>query len=192
MRHFNPAFLIALAFPLGMVYAQQSPPPQQSQQPAHVASADATQTSIEARLGVYVFPTKGQGSEQRRTDESHCYEWAKAQTQFDPINAPTQVQAAQVTPSAQTQESGHAVRGAAAGAAIGAIAGNAGAGAAAGATAGLLRGANRRRQAQEEYAQQSAQAQQQAAQANQQLAHQQNAFKKAFGACLEGVGYTVK
>jgi len=190
MRHFISPLMIGLSLPLGLVYAQQAP-----QAPTHYAAADAAAsapTSIEQRLGVYVFPTKGQSSAQRNTDELHCYDWAKGQTQFDPINAPTQIQAQQVAPSAQSQESGHAVRGAAGGAAIGAIAGNAGAGAAAGAAAGVLRGANRRRQAAEQDAQAQAQANQQAAQANQQLAQQQGAFKKAFGACLEGSGYTVK
>ena len=77
---------------------------------------------------------------------------------------------------------GTSARGAAAGAAVGAITGSAGKGAAIGATLGAFGGARRRGAAQ-------AGAEQQA---QQQQAAMINSFKKAFAACLEGKGYTVK
>lgn len=140
-------------------------------------TASPSSASPAAQLGMYVFPAKSQDTNQQHLDELHCYDWSKQKTNFDPL-AP----AAPATASSSEPTTGRrAARGAAAGAAIGAIAGNAGAGAAAGATAGALRGMHRRNQASE----------QQAA-ADQQTAALTNDFKKAFAACLEGKGYTVK
>jgi len=156
-----------------------------------VARSSASPAS---QLGVYVFPAKGQSGEQEQLDQLHCYDWAKNQTHLDPLapaSSPTVV--ANSPPPANAPPPGHtAARGAAGGAAIGAIAGNAGAGAAIGATAGLIRGSRQQRAAQEQQA-----AQQQAAadaqqQANEQAAAQRHQFNKAFGACLDGKGYTVK
>ena len=90
----------------------------------------------------------------------------------------------------QSGPTGGAVRGAAGGAvagtAIGAIAGDAGKGAAIGATAGAMRGMKSGRQAQ---AQQNQHAQAQATATEEEI---KNSFIKAFSACLEGKGYTVK
>jgi hypothetical protein len=157
-------------------------------------------------LGVYVFPAKGQSATKQRTDEANCFAWAKTQTGFDPL-APAVPQAAAApaaqapaqpaaNPAANAPARG-AVGGAAAGAAIGAIAGNAGKGAAIGATAGVLSGAAARNQGARVAQQQQAQAsaQQQAAtqqQTAQQLAAAKAGYNKAFSACLEGKGYTVK
>ena len=130
----------------------------------------------------YVYPNKGQSSDQMEKDKYSCYKWAKGQTGFDPMQAPTAT-----APPPPTR--GGAVRGAAggaaAGAAIGAIAGDAGKGAAIGAASGGLIGGARRRQSQKE---QEQYAQQQSAQYGQ----RRGEYNRAWGACMEGKGYTVK
>lgn len=137
----------------------------------------------------FVYPTKGQNKEQQSKDESECYTWSVSQTNFDP-KKPTQ----ESVPAQQQQTTqGGAVQGAARGAALGAIggaiAGDAGKGAAIGAaTGGVGSGLrNRRQQHQQEQAQQDREAQQKA-----ELQQQQSAFNRAYSACLEGRGYTVK
>ncbi len=144
-----------------------------------------TNTSIASGLGLYVFPTKDQDAATQDADEAACYKWAKEQTGVDPINPP-QVQAEQVDRSADGTAVVGAAGGAAAGAAIGAIAGDAGKGAAIGAVLGGLRGRRAKVVGDEMEQQQNNQAA-----ANQEKAMMDN-FKKAFSACMEGKGYTVK
>ena len=136
------------------------------------------------QLGVYAFPTKNQSPDQQRADEMSCYGWAQHQTGIDPT-APV----ATVQTQSQGMD-GSAVKGAAGGAAvgtaIGAIAGDTGEGAAIGAVAGAVRG---RRKAKEAKKQQEQQAQQQA---QAQSTQSKETFNKAYGACLEGKGYSVK
>jgi Glycine zipper len=72
--------------------------------------------------------------------------------------------------------------GALGGLAIGAIAGNAGKGAAIGAVVGTMAGGRQARQSQSAQNQQAVAAQQQAL----------NTYNRAFSACLEGRGYTIK
>lgn len=136
-----------------------------------------------------IYPNKGQSAEQQEKDKFDCYSWAKGQTGFDPMQVPT---ATSAPPEQGTQQS-NAVKGAAGGALIGvtagAIAGDAGKGAAIGAATGALFGGMRRRDQQRQ--------QQQAEQqwANEQTANyanQRNNYNRAYGACLEGRGYTVK
>ena len=127
-----------------------------------------------------VYPAKGQSQSQQHADEGQCSAWAKQSTGIDPM-------AVAQTPPPQTGSSGQrvggAARGAAGGAAIGAIAGgNAGQGAAVGAVVGTMAGGRRARQ--------DAAAQQQQAQASQQGAI--NTYYRAFAACMEGRGYTIK
>jgi len=148
-------------------------------------AAKAQSKSLASSLGLYVFPAKEQSQATQDTDETACYKWAMNQTGFDPMN-PTKVQAAQVDKSADGTAVVGAAGGAAAGAAIGAIAGDAGEGAAIGAIAGALRG----RRAKVMHDQQAQQQNNQAA-ASQEKAMSDD-FKKAFSACLEGKGYTVK
>ena len=142
-------------------------------------------SSIGSSIGVYIFPGEGQDQKQQDADEVECFNWAKQQTGYDPMN-PTQVQAAQVDTSPDGAAIGGAARGAAAGAAIGAIAGDTGEGAAIGAVVGGLRGRR---------AKKGGDAQQQAANnAGAQALEQKMAddYKKAFSACIEAKGYTVK
>lgn len=131
-----------------------------------------------------IYPAKGQSAEQQQKDEAECYEWAKGQTGYDPAQATRYA----VPPSQQSaggERLGGAARGAAGGAIIGAIAGNAGKGAAIGAVGGTVLGGARQRQQQAEYDQAAAQ-QQQA------IAQQQQNYQRAYTACFEGRGYTVK
>jgi hypothetical protein len=193
------------ALPLGALlslagHAQQAAPPPPPPPPAATApaAAAAPPASLSSSLGVFVFPAKDQSSTQQSTDEGACYGWAKSQTGIDPMNISAPQAAAQPSQADASNSGGGervkgAARGAAAGAAIGAIAGDAGTGAAAGAAAGTMAGGAAKRRGQKEAAAQ--QQQQQAAAAQQQqaaIAQQKATYNKAFSACMEGKGYTVK
>lgn len=148
-------------------------------------SAQEASASISKSLGVYIFPTKNQDAKTQEADEAACYKWAMEQTGYDPLN-PTQVQAAKVNKGADGTAVVGAAGGAAAGAAIGAIAGDAGKGAAIGAVAGGLRG--RRAKVVGDQKQQAANN----AAADAKEKEMEENYKKAFSACMEGKGYTVK
>lgn len=167
------------AFINALVVAQQGPP----QQP--VAAPAANQQSLSSSLGLHAFAAKDQTPQQRQIDEAACYAWAKQDTGFDPIAAGSKAAASAYSAPPQGSGVGAAAAGAGGGAAIGAIAGDAGKGAAIGAAAGGMRGRMAQRRAQ-------AQAQQQAqAQSQTQKAGLEN-FKRAFSACMEGKGYSVR
>jgi hypothetical protein len=119
----------------------------------------------------YVYPARGQSPQQQQKDQADCQGWAIQQPGANPaaVGAP---------PPPQGQVGRTAARGAAVGAVGGAIGGNAGKGAAIGAASGALIGGVRRRD------------QQQAAQNAQ--AEANASFSRAYAACLEGRGYTVK
>ncbi|MGI9547793.1 MAG: glycine zipper family protein [Flavobacteriaceae bacterium] len=142
-------------------------------------------SSIGSSVGVFIFPAEGQDQAQQDADEFACFNWAKQQTGYDPMN-PTQVQAAEVDRSADGSAVRGAARGAAAGAAIGAIAGDTGKGAAIGAAAGGMRGRRAKVYGDE--------AQQQQNYANAEAAEAQmlEEYKRAFAVCMEAKGYTVK
>lgn len=129
-----------------------------------------------------IYPSKGQTNDQMEKDKYACYQWAKGQTGFDPMQVPTAT-------SPPPEQKGGAVRGAAGGAlvglAVGSLSGNAGKGAAIGAGAGGVIGGARRQQSKRE---QDKWAQQQA----NNYAQQRNTYNKAWSACMEGRGYTVK
>jgi len=147
--------------------------------------ATETAANIGKSIGLYVFPSKEQDQATQDADELACYKWAMEQTGYDPINPP-QIQAEQVDRSPDGTAIAGAARGAAAGAAIGAIAGDAGEGAAIGAVAGAMRG-RRAKVVGDQMEQQQNNA---AAEAKQK--ELTDGFKKAFSACMEGKGYTVK
>ena len=146
-----------------------------------------------ATLGLAVYPGSGQDAAQQAKDEDECYAWANKQTGIDPTAAPAPA-------AAVDAPKGGAVKGAARGAARGAAVGaagdddyqrdegnlDAGEGAAAGAAAGAVRGRRKQKKA-------GKQAEAQAAQTAQaQDASKKDTFKKSWGACLEGRGYSVK
>lgn len=130
-----------------------------------------------------IYPAKGQSAQQQASDDGACMAWAKQTTGIDPI---TVAQTPPPAPSGPATGGGERVSGAARGAlgglAIGAIAGDAGKGAAIGAVAGTMAGGHRARQ------NQAAQQQQVQSQQQQQL----QTYYRAYGACMEGRGYTIK
>lgn len=179
--------------------------------PAQTAPTGVDQASSPAgSLGMFAYPKNQQNAKHQLQDENDCYGSARQQTGIDPqAPAPAQPssqqqQAAQQQAAQQASKEapkGGAVKGsakgAAGGAAIGAIAGDAGTGAAIGATAGAVRGRRQQKKAekvaQQQAAQQTAQAQQQA-QAEAQAQHQGtlDTFRRAFSACMDARGYSVK
>jgi len=146
-----------------------------------------------ASLGFFVYPGSGQDAAKQGQDESECYAWARQQTGIDPTAAPTQAAAAEAPKGGAVKG---AARGAARGAAVGAVSDerhvgdegslDAGEGAAAGAVAGAARGRQAQKKAEKQAEGQAKQA------AATQDAQAKETFKKAWGACLEGRGYSVK
>ena len=131
-----------------------------------------------------IYPKDGQDDAQQEQDNYQCYSWAKGETSFDPMAQPE----ATAPPPQQQAKKGGLARGALRGAAIGGIIdGSDGAktGAAAGAVVGGIRRADQNRQQGQSQAQweQEQAAQYQAA---------RNSYDRAFAACMEGRGYTVR
>lgn len=128
----------------------------------------------------FAYPARGQSSEQQARDDGECAAWARQSTGIDPMAA------AAASPPAETGPQGErlrgAARGAAGGAVIGAIAGDAGKGAGIGAVAGTMAGGRQSRQNQKAAGQQ----------AQSQQAQTLNTYYRAYGACMEGHGYTIK
>ena len=141
-------------------------------------------TTVAMASDLYVYPAKGQSADQQDKDKYECYLWAKRDTGFDPMAAPTTS-----TPAPTTrQRQGGIARGGLGGAAIGAIAdGSDGAlkGAAIGGLLGGLRQRSQNVSAQQERDQWERQ------EANR-YANNRNNYNRAYSACLEGRGYTVK
>jgi hypothetical protein len=128
------------------------------------------------------YPAKGQSEQKQQQDDGACYSWAKSNTGIDPAavaNAPPPPSGPAVGGGERVQG---AARGAAGGAVIGAIAGDAGKGAAIGAAGGTMVGGSRARQNRRN-AQASSQSQTQGA---------MDTFNRAYAACMEGRGYTIK
>jgi len=130
---------------------------------------------------LYIYPQRGQSFDQQAVDKAECERWATQQTGYNP--------GAPLPPPTAGAPQGGMFRGAAGGAALGAvggaIGGDAGKGAAIGAGVGALFGGFRRMRAMEEEQAQMASYQAQTAQAT-------GGFNRAYGACLQGRGYTVQ
>ena len=129
-------------------------------------------TAVQA--DVIVYPKNGQSQEQTEKDKYECFQWAKQNTGVDPTS----------TSSQQASSGGSSVgRGVARGAVAGLIVGNVADGSGSkGAAAGAILGGtssavkdNRKKSAQQ---QQSATARQ--------------TYDRAYAACMEGRGYSVK
>ena len=110
-----------------------------------------------------IFPSQGQSDEQMEKDKFECYRWARDQTGFDPKEVP---RATEAPPQQQEQRGrGRSVVG------------------------GAANGGARRRSEQREYERQKEQwAQEQAANYQRRRAE----YNRAYSACLEGKGYTVR
>ncbi|MFK5892332.1 MAG: hypothetical protein QM504_03825 [Pseudomonadota bacterium] len=131
-----------------------------------------------------VFPAKGQSDKQIEQDKYSCYGWAKKQSGFDPMGVP---KASTPAPS-QQKKSGGLVRGGIGGAILGGIV-DGSKGAKRGAAAGGLIGGVRQGSANSRAEQQTAQWEQQEAN---KYANNRSKYDRAYSACLEGKGYTVK
>lgn len=148
-----------------------------------IALAGVMKISIANEL--IIFPAKGQSNETMEKDKFSCYGWAKGQTGFDPMVAPKTS-----TPApAQQKKSGGIARGALGGAALGAIIGDSSKSAGRGAVAGGLIGGVRQNSANKTTQQKTEQWQQQEAN---KYANDRSQYNRAYSACLEGKGYTVK
>ena len=123
-----------------------------------------------------VYPAKGQSPNQQAQDDNQCYSWARSSTGIDPAAV-----AGAPPPSGPAVGGGERAKGAVGGAVIGGIAGG-GDGARTGAAVGIVAGGMRARSNQRSQ-QASAQSQQQGA---------MDTFYRAYGACMEGRGYTIR
>ena len=128
---------------------------------------------------VFVYPQKGQSSQQQAQDTGECQGWATQQT-GGPMAAAPQYAAPAPTSSPLRGAAG----GAAVGAVGGAIGGDAGKGAAIGAATGAMIGGMRRRDQMRQ--QEAVQAQNQQMQAT-----QGETYKRALSSCLAAKGYSV-
>ena len=141
-----------------------------------------------------VFPAQGQSNEQMEKDKFECYSWAKGQTGFDPMQMPTASSAP--PPKGDKSVGGSTLRGGVAGGAAGAIIGGIAGGssgarrgaAIGGLSGGALGGVRSSRQNQQANQQRE---QWERQQANEYM-QKRNTYNRAYGACLEGKGYTVR
>ena len=128
------------------------------------------------------YPAREQSREQIEQDRYTCFQWARENTGFDPMQTPS----ASAPPAESTVGAlGGAVGGALVGVTIGAITGHAGRGAAIGAlSGGLLGGAHQysSEQEREQYVREQ----------NANYAEKRNDYNRAWSACMEGRGYTVR
>jgi len=187
--------------------AQPAATPAQPAAPA-APTGPVPSSSAAQKVGLYAYPAKGQSHDRQLIDESDCYNSAQQQTGVNPeMSAPTpptsadvqaaQEQAASSAPQAKGGRAKGAARGAVGGAVIGGIAGNAGAGAAVGATVGTVHGGRKQRKANEAAKEQAStqagsQVQQQYQSQKAAYNQQMDTFKRAFSACMDARGYSVK
>jgi len=136
-----------------------------------------------------IYPAKNQSAEQQEKDKFECYGFAKNQSGFDPMAPPT---ATAPPPQKEAQQGGAgrgALRGGVGGALVGAVAGDTKKGAKIGAVGGGVMGGMRRRdQKQREQHNRNQWEQDQV----QQYSNNRNNYNRAYAACLEGRGYTVR
>jgi hypothetical protein len=155
------------------------------------AQHQMTMKEAKQKLGIVVFPAKGQTPAQQDSAEYQCLLWGADQAGITG-NSMKDPKAAGAAAAAHVDSAatGAAVKGAAKGAAVGAvfgsISGNSGTGAAYGAAGGALAGRAAKKDAK---ANAAAQAEQHAAAENK---AKLDAVKKGMTVCLESKGYTVK
>ena len=145
-------------------------------------------TGIALAQDPIIFPAKGQSQDQLEKDKFSCYQWARNETGFDPM----QTHKASAPPPQQQASQRQGLKGAAVGAGAGALikrSGSRSKGAATGALVGGVLGGARQshqnrqdQQARQEWEQQQAR----------EYAQERNTYNRAFGACMESKGYTVR
>src|SRR5262245_47979742 len=129
---------------------------------------------------LYAYPQKGQSEEQLEKDKEECHDWAVKQTGTDPVKM-----ANEAAPSGKEGGGGGAAAGAGLGAVHGALGGDAGAGAARGVgMAGLIRVIRARRQMNQQH--------EAYMQSHEEREAQLGNYDRAYSACLEARGYTVR
>jgi len=147
-----------------------------------IAASSSVNSVLAADL--MIFPAEGQSNEQLEQDKFACYGWAKDQSGFDPMVIPR----ATTPPPSNEKKSGGVLRGALGGAALGVLIGDSGKSATRGAAAGGLIGGVRQGSANSNTEKANAQWEQEQAE---NYANNRNLYNRAYGACLQGKGYTV-
>jgi len=136
-----------------------------------------------------VFPAKGQSDEQMDKDKYDCYNWAKKETGFDPMLVPTASAPPPKTKKTKASAGRGAVGGVLLGAGVGALTGNTKKGALIGAGGGAVVGGARKNAAKNE---QEKATQEWANEQTAEYSQKRSKYDRAYSACLEGKGYTVK
>jgi len=131
---------------------------------------------------LFVFPNDGQSQDQQDMDEFQCQRSAQERTGFNPMATPTATSAA---PQQQGGVVGGAARGALLGGAIGAVTGNTRQGLRTGAAGGGVMGGMRR-------ADSDRQRDDWARRETQNYQRNRDNWNRAFIACMEARGYTVR
>ena len=134
---------------------------------------------------LYIYAALGVCAEQQYLDKFECYNWAKNDTGFDPMALPTTSSAA---PKGQ-KKSGGAITGALGGAVLGGVIADSSKSAKRGAVSGGLIGGVRQSSKNSKTAQKRSDWERKES-AN--YANNRNNYNRAYSACLEGRGYTVK
>jgi uncharacterized protein YcfJ len=150
-----------------------------------VTLMSATNVAIANEL--MIFPAKGQSAETQEQDKFSCYGWAKGQSGFDPMAVPTTTTAP--PKSKQGSVAGSTAKGAIGGAVLGKIVGGNKKSAKRGALAGGLVGGVSRSSKNSKSERKQAEWEQKEAN---NYANNRNSYNRAYSACLEGKGYTVK
>jgi hypothetical protein len=188
--------------------AQSPPASSPTSAPTPAQQSDATSSPAKS-IGMFAYPKNQQSAEQQLKDENECFASAKQESGIDPQAPPPEAKTEEQKKAEQQAAADNAkqakggrvkgaAKGAAGGAAIGAIADDeAGKGAAAGATAGTMVGGAKQRRANKASKQQAAQAtaqQQQQQEGQAKATYQQgiDTFKRAFSACMDARGYSIK
>jgi hypothetical protein len=133
---------------------------------------------------LYVYPKNGQSAEQTDKDKYECYNWAKGDTGFDPMALPTTTTA---KPGGK-KKSGTAVMGGLGGAGVGALLGGKKGAKKGGLAGGLIGGVTQHSHNQQVQDEKRQWKQQESAN----YANNRNNYNRAYAACLEGRGYSVK
>lgn len=134
---------------------------------------------------LFIYPQKDQSAEQQDKDKYECYNWAKSNSGFDPMAAPT----TSTAPPKTREKSYGALKGAGIGAIGGKVFGSSKKTTRTAAAAGGLLGGVRQHQHNSAEQQKRDDWEQREAS---NYANNRNNYNRAYAACLEGRGYTVK
>lgn len=148
-----------------------------------------SQTAAPLAQELFAYPNKGQSQDQQERDRFDCYNWAKQQSGFDPMVAPTTTAPAPKDKSTGPGALGGAALGAGAGAIGGVITGGkAGMGALlGGGLGGIIGGLTSQGQSDKNKQRRQDWERQQTAQYQQERGN----YNRAYSACMSGRGYTV-